>query len=108
GLWVVTQRLATVDKTIITQCANNIVSHSLEDIDKKRLQEVVGDQFVELLGSLPQGEAIVKGTALKCRFPILVKVEPELRPTSAATPPMSRFRVMELRVNNVEENLVVR
>ena len=97
GLWVVTQRLATVDKTIITQCANNIVSHSLEDIDKRRLQEVVGDQFVELLGSLPQGEAIVKGTALKCRFPILVKVEPELRPTSAATPPIARFRIMEAK-----------
>lgn len=106
GLWVVTQRLATVDKTIITQCANNIVSHSLEDIDKRRLQEVVGDQFIELLGSLPQGEAIVKGTALKCKFPILVKVEPELRPTSAAIPPMARFRVMELRRCEIKERAI--
>jgi len=107
GLWVVTQRLATVDKTIITQCANNIISHSLEDIDKKRLQEVVGNQFVELLGTLPQGEAIVKGTALKCRFPILVRVEPEIKPTSAATPPMARFEIMSLREKMMEEKVLV-
>ena len=94
GLWIVTQRLATVDKTVITQCANNIISHALEDIDKKRLLEVVGDHFVELLGSLPQGEAIVEGTALKCRFPIWVKVEPELKPASAREPPMLRFQRM--------------
>jgi len=96
GLWVVTQRLATVDKTVITQCANNVISHALEDIDKKRLQEVVGEHFVDLLGSLPQGEAIVKGTALKCKFPVWVKVTPELRPASAAAPPMSRFETMAL------------
>ena len=96
GLWVVTQRLATVDKTVITQCANNVISHALEDIDKKRLQEVVGEHFVDLLGSLPQGEAIVKGTALKCKFPVWVKVTPELKPASAAAPPMSRFETMAL------------
>lgn len=97
GLWVVTQRLATVDKTVITQSANNIISHALEDIDKRRLREVVGEHFVELLGSLPQGEAIVRGTALKCKFPIWVKVEPELRPASAAAPPMLRFQAMAIR-----------
>jgi len=96
GLWVVTQRLATVDKTVITQCANNVISHALEDVDKKRLQEVVGEHFVDLLGSLPQGEAILKGTALKCKFPVWVKVKPELKPASAATPPMSRFETMAL------------
>lgn len=97
GLWAVTQRLATVDKTIVTQCANNIISHALEDIDKKRLQEIVGENFVELLGSLPQGEAIVKGTALKCKFPIWVKVEPELKPASAKAPPMLRFQFMAMK-----------
>jgi len=97
GLWIVTQRLATVDKTIVTQCANNIISHALEDIDKKRLQEIVGENFVELLGSLPQGEAIVKGTALKCKFPIWVKVEPELKPSSAKAPPMLRFQFMAMK-----------
>lgn len=97
GLWIVTQRLATVDKTVITQCANNIISHALEDIDKRRLQEVVGDHFVELLGSLPQGEAIVKGTALKCKFPLWVKVEPELRPASAKMSPMLKFQIMAMK-----------
>jgi len=96
GLWIVTQRLATVDKTVVTQCANNIICHSLEDLDRQRLAEIVGEEFSRLIGDLPQGEAIVKGTALKCRFPIWVKVLPEVYPASATTTPMSRFVHMEL------------
>ncbi|MDP7443958.1 MAG: hypothetical protein QGI87_06375, partial [Candidatus Bathyarchaeota archaeon] len=96
GLWIVTQRLATVDKTVVTQCANNIICHSLEDLDRQRLAEIVGDEFSRLIGDLPQGEAIVKGTALKCRFPIWVKVLPEVYPASSTTTPMSRFVHMEL------------
>jgi hypothetical protein len=96
GLWIVTQRLATVDKTVVTQCANNIVCHSLEDLDKQRLAEIVGEEFSQLIGDLPQGEAVVKGTALKCRFPIWAKVIPEVYPASSITTPMSRFIHMEL------------
>ncbi len=107
GLWVVTQRLATVDKTVITQCANNVISHALEDVDKKRLQEMVGEHFVDLLGSLPQGEAIVKGTALKCKFPVWAKVTPELRPASAASPPISRFEKMALIEKQLKPEILV-
>ncbi|UCH57143.1 MAG: ATP-binding protein [Candidatus Bathyarchaeota archaeon] len=96
GLWIVTQRLATVDKTVVTQCANNVICHSLEDLDKQRLAEIVGDEFAKLIGVLPQGEAVVKGTALRCRFPIWVKVIPEIYPASAVATPMSRFIHMEL------------
>ncbi len=105
GLWIVTQRLSTVDKTVVTQCANNVISHALEDIDKKRLQEIVGDHFVELLGSLPQGEAIVKGTALKCKFPLWVKVKPEIRPASAKSPPMARFQAMALNEKQITQKI---
>ena len=98
GLWVVTQRLATVEKTVITQCANNIVCHSLEDIDKQRLAEILGLEFTNLIGDLPPGEAIIKGTALKCRFPIWVKVLPELYPASSLSTPISRFLHMEMAV----------
>jgi DNA helicase HerA-like ATPase len=96
GLWIVTQRLATVEKTVVTQCANNVICHSLEDLDKQRLAEIVGEEFASLIGDLPQGEAIVKGTSLKCRFPIWVKVIPEVFPASIMTTPMSRFIHMEL------------
>ena len=95
GLWIVTQRLATVEKTVVTQCANNIICHSLEDLDKQRLGEIVGREFVELIGGLPQGEAVVKGTALRCSFPLWVKVLPEVYPASAETTPLSRFLSME-------------
>jgi hypothetical protein len=81
---------------VVTQCANNIICHSLEDLDRQRLAEIVGDEFSRLIGDLPQGEAIVKGTALKCRFPIWVKVLPEVYPASSITTPMSRFVHMEL------------
>ncbi|MBN1682199.1 ATP-binding protein [Candidatus Bathyarchaeota archaeon] len=99
GLWVVTQRLATVEKTVITQCANNIICHSLEDLDKQRLAEIMGQEFTELIGDLPPGEAIVKGTALKCRFPLWVKILPELYPSSSLSTPMSRF----LYMNNISK-----
>lgn len=99
GLWIVTQRLATVEKTIVTQCANNIICHSLEDLDKQRLGEIVGGEFTKLIGDLPPGEAIVKGTALKCRFPIWVTIIPELYPASSASTPMSRFVQMERSTN---------
>lgn len=96
GLWAVTQRLSTVDKTVITQCANNIVCHGLEDVDKNRVAEIMGTAFADLIGSLPPGEAIIKGTALKCRFPIWVKILPELYPSSSSSTAMSRFVHMEL------------
>jgi len=95
GLWIVTQRLATVEKTVVTQCANNIICHSLEDLDKQRLGEIMGEKFVRLIGNLPQGEAIVKGTALKYHFPIWVKILPDVYPASAIVTPMSRFLSME-------------
>jgi DNA helicase HerA-like ATPase len=91
GLWAVTQRLSTVEKTVITQCANNIICHSLEDLDKMRLAEILGQEFSDLIGDLPPGEAIVKGTTLKCRFPLWVKVLPEVYPASSLSTPMSRF-----------------
>lgn len=94
-LWVVTQRLATVSKTVVTQCATNVVSHALEDVDKQRLSDIVGQEFVDLLGGLPQGEAIVKGSALRCRFPIWIRIKPEVFPTSAVSTPIKRFEAME-------------
>ena len=96
GLWAVTQRLSTVEKTVITQCANNIVCHGLEDVDKNRVAEIMGNGFADLIGNLPPGEAIIKGTALKCRFPIWVKILPELYPASSSSTAMSRFVHMEL------------
>ncbi|KON30677.1 hypothetical protein AC482_03210, partial [miscellaneous Crenarchaeota group-15 archaeon DG-45] len=107
GLWIVTQRLATVEKTVVTQCANNIICHSLEDLDKQRLGEIVGEEFVRLIGDLPQGEAIVKGTALKCRFPIWVKVLPEAYPASSAVTPMNRFLSMELAQAGAREQMLL-
>ena len=95
GLWIVTQRLSTVEKTVVTQCANNVVCHSLEDVDKARMAEIMGVEFAELIGDLPPGEAIVKGTALRCRFPIWVKVLAEVYPASSLSTPMSRFIHME-------------
>ena len=101
GLWIVTQRLSTVEKTVVTQCANNIICHSLEDVDKARLVEIMGSEFSELISELPPGEAIVKGSALKCRFPLWVKVEAELYPSSSESTPLSRFAYMELEANGL-------
>jgi len=104
GLWAVTQRLSTVEKTVVTQCANNIICHGLEDVDKARVAEIMGNEFADLIGDLPPGEAIVKGTSLKCRFPIWVKVLPELYPSSSASTPMSRFVHMELASQDLAQD----
>ncbi len=105
GLWIVTQRLATVDKTVVTQCANNVICHSLEDLDRQRLAEIVGGEFANLLGDLPRGEAVVKGTALKCRFPVWVRVLPEVFPGSSTSSPLSRFRKMEAQNQGLAQPL---
>jgi DNA helicase HerA-like ATPase len=96
GLWVVTQRLSTVEKTVVTQCANNVVCHSLEDVDKARIVEIMGQGFSELIGELPPGEAIVKGSSIRCKFPLWVKVLPEVYPASSTNTPLSRFIHMEM------------
>jgi DNA helicase HerA-like ATPase len=100
GLWIVTQRLSTVEKTVVTQCANNVICHSLEDIDKQRISEILGNGFSELIGDLPPGEAVVKGTAIKCRFPLWVKIIPEVYPASSISTPLSRFLHMEISSQN--------
>ena len=56
----------------------------------------MGTASADRIGRLPPGEAIIKGTALKCRFPIWVKILPELYPSSSSSTAMSRFVHMEL------------
>ncbi|MFQ6135939.1 MAG: hypothetical protein ACE5PM_02015 [Candidatus Hydrothermarchaeales archaeon] len=69
--WVSTQRLAAVNKTLSTQMGQNILAFNLEDVDRTRLEEIVGRQ-VGYVEKLHPGECWVKSLGLKT--PQIVKI----------------------------------
>ncbi len=81
-LFVSTQRLANVDKTLSTQVGQNIIAHRVEDVDLERLKEIVGSELISQIKLLPRGYAYVKSSATKIRRPLIVKIEPKGYPLS--------------------------
>ncbi|MFQ5975698.1 MAG: hypothetical protein ACE5J5_05235 [Candidatus Hydrothermarchaeales archaeon] len=69
--WVSTQRLAAVNKTLSTQMGQNILAFNLEDVDKIRLEEIVGKQSRNV-EKLQPGECWVKSLGLK--IPQIAKI----------------------------------
>lgn len=92
SLWLTTQRLAKLDKTISTQTGQNMIAHSCEDVDFKRLADIVGPDYAQSAKFLPRGHALVKSTGLKLyNAPVLVHVSKEINVKSAETSLMKRW-----------------
>ncbi len=70
--WISTQRLAAVNKTISTQMGQNILAFNLEDVDKNRLEEIVGKE-IRNVEKLNPGECWVKSLSLK--IPQITKID---------------------------------
>jgi len=62
-LWLVARRLSLVSKAVTTELQQNFICFNVEDVDRKRIIEDLGETFASLLGALPPGEAIVKSAA---------------------------------------------
>ncbi|MGF3572205.1 MAG: ATP-binding protein [Candidatus Bathyarchaeia archaeon] len=94
--WLVARRLSLVSKNVTVESQQNIVCFNVEDIDRKRIMEDIGTTFAGMLGTLAQGEAMVK-SAMAFRVPgqtIHVKFDEVIKPASAAYRAKERFQKM--------------
>ena len=94
--WLVARRLSLVSKNVTVESQQNIVCFNVEDIDRRRIIEDIGTTFASMLGSLPQGEAMVK-SAMAFRVPgqtIHTKFDIETKPASASFSAKQRFLSM--------------
>ena len=93
-LWLVARRLSLVSKAVTTELQQNFVCFNVEDVDRKRVIEDVGETFASLLGALPPGEAIVKSaTGFKVPGQVIhVKFDKVLEPSSVKYGLEERFK----------------
>jgi len=92
-LFVTTQRLSLVAKTLSTQVGQNLIVHRVEDVDLERLKEIAGSELVDAIRLLPRGYALVKATANPMGRPMIVRMYPKAKPLSTATTCLSRWRI---------------
>jgi len=100
--WLVARRLSLVSKNVTVESQQNIICFNVEDVDRRRIEEDIGYTFAGMLGTLPQGEAMVK-SAMAFRVPgqtIHVKFDVEIPPASAAFNAKQRFRSMAYTSEN--------
>lgn len=94
-LWLVARRLSLVTKSVTTELQQNIVCFNVEDIDRRRLWEDIGETFAGLLGNLAPGEAMVKSTGFRIiGQTIHVDFDQLVEPASARYPAKGRFESM--------------
>jgi len=94
--WLVARRLSLVSKNVTVESQQNIVCFNVEDVDRIRIVEDIGTTFAGMLGTLAQGEAMVK-SAMAFRVPgqtIHVKFDEVIKPASAAYRAKERFQKM--------------
>ena len=88
--FMATQRPSLISKTITTQLGQNIIAHRVEDVDLGRLKEIMGP-VAEKVSMLPRGWALVKSISARIREPLIIRVEPTAKPTSATKTAYERF-----------------
>jgi DNA helicase HerA-like ATPase len=74
GCMVVTQRTASVTKTVLNQCNTVFAMRSFDDTSKTFLANFIGSDYAETLPSLPERHAVVFGRASSCDTPVLVRL----------------------------------
>jgi len=93
-LWLVARRLSLVSKAVTTELQQNFICFNVEDVDRKRIIEDLGETFASLLGALPPGEAIVKSaTGFKIPGQVThVKFDKVMEPSSVRYGLEERFK----------------
>ena len=94
--WLVARRLSLVSKNVTVESQQNIVCFNVEDVDRIRIEQDIGTTFSGMLGTLAQGEAMVK-SAMAFRVPgqtIHVKFDEAIKPASAGYRAKERFQKM--------------
>ena len=100
--WLVARRLSLVAKSITVESQQNFFCFNVEDVDRRRVAEEVGETFASLLGTLPAGEAVVKSMGFRKPGSVAhVKFDVVVRPSSA------KLRAKDVFRNMVNRNLKV-
>lgn len=74
GSIVVTQRTATVTKSILNQCNTVFALRVYDQTGTEFLGNFIGSDYARLLANLPDRSAIVFGKASSCHSPLLVEL----------------------------------
>lgn len=74
GCLVVTQRTASVTKTILNQCNSVFAMRSFDDTSKEFLSNYIGRGYATLLPNLPERHAIFFGRASSCENPVHIQL----------------------------------
>lgn len=74
GCLVVTQRTASVTKTILNQCNTVFAMRVFDATGMEFLSNYIGDEYANVLSSLADREAVVFGKASSCADPLLMRV----------------------------------
>jgi uncharacterized protein len=74
GLLVITQRTATVSKSILTQCNTFITFNCFDDTSLKFLRNTFGSDYVNAIPQLPKLHALVYGKALRSQRPLIIQI----------------------------------
>lgn len=70
GCLLITQRTASVTKTILNQCNTIFAMRSFDDTSKDFLSNYIGKDYASLLPALPERHAIFFGRASSCENPV--------------------------------------
>lgn len=74
GCLLITQRTASVTKTILNQCNSIFAMRSFDDTGREFLSNYIGREYAGLLPSLPERNAIFFGRASSSENPIQVRL----------------------------------
>lgn len=74
GLLVISQRTATVSKTVLTQCNTIVTFNCIDETSLRFLGNVLGKHHIALIPNLPFLQAIVFGKGVKSERPIVVEI----------------------------------
>ncbi len=74
GCLVVTQRTASVTKTILNQCNTVFAMRMFDETGKKFLADYVGQDYSKALSSIPERHAVFFGKASTCENPVLIRL----------------------------------
>lgn len=70
GCLLITQRTASVTKTILNQCNTVFAMRSFDDTSKDFLSNYIGKDYASLLPALPERHAVFFGRASNCENPV--------------------------------------
>jgi uncharacterized protein len=74
GCFLVTQRTASVTKTILNQCNTVFAMRSFDDTGKEFLANYIGRDYASLLPNLPERHAVFYGRASSCENPVHIQL----------------------------------